>query len=252
MMKFKFFKIADFRSLIIFILCIGLLIGIPFYWFLLVPPALELEEINQSSYSASGYFAPGGYFNLKIDLGKQSIQGYNNGELKIFPNVTDSQNISLWILSDTGVDHWPGSKSEIKYSSNSPINKEMFVIVDKIEIPNNTELKGQTVPINIRYYANYPVQTDQTEILGGTITKFNVNTATFEKNITIKLDNRVISPHDLEVINMNESWKKILSLIIWIVALFILIFFFTDFKIIKDIKTKFKEFIIFLSEKIRI
>ena len=250
MMKFKFIKIANVRSLIIFILCVGLLIGIPFYWFFLVPPALELQEINQSSYSASGYFAPGGYFYLKMSLGKQSIQGYNNGELNIIPNITTSQNVSLWNPIDIRVDQWPGSKSEIKYSSNSPINSNMYLIVEKIDIPNKTELKGQTVPINIKYSVNYPVQTDQTDILGGTITNFNVQTDTFEKNITLKLNNQVITPQDLEVINMNESWKKTLSLIIWIIDFLILIFLFMDLKIINDIKTKFRNSIRIISKKI--
>ena len=236
-MDIKYLKIKDTRSLIIFLLCIGLLIGIPLYWFFLVPPALELQEINQSSYSVAGYLAPGGYFNLEINLGKESIQGYHNGELKIVPNITDAQNVSLWNPIEMRVDQWPGSKNEIKYSSNSPINKDMVLIIDKIDIPNNTALKGQTVPLTVKYSMNYPIQTGVTEILGGSITNFNMKTENFEKNISIKLNNQVITPKELEAINMNESWKKTLSLVIWIIDLLFFILFCTEFKVIENFKT---------------
>lgn len=216
----------------------GLLIGIPVYWFLLVPPALELQEINQTSYTASGYFAPGGYFNMKINLGKESILGYHNGALNIVPNITNPQNVSLWQPTEKRVDQWPGSKSEIKYSSNEPINQPMILIIDKIEIPNSTELRGKDVPVTIKYSMNYPVQTGLTEVLGGTITNFGLNTEIFEKNITVKLKNQVITPRDLEVISMNETWKKILSLIIWIFTLLFIILAYTKFEFINNFKTK--------------
>lgn len=232
----KHLKIKDTRSLIIFIICMALLIGIPIYWFLLVPPALEVEEINQSTYSASGYFAPGGYFTIKINLGKESILGYHNGALNIIPNITSTENVSLWQPTDERVDQWPGSKSEIKYSSSDPINQPMILTINKVEIPNSTELKGKTVPVTIKYSVNYPVQTDLTEVLGGTITNFEVNTDYFEKNITMKLDNQVITQRDLEVIGMNEPWKKILSLVIWIFDLLFILLIFSKFEFIDNFK----------------
>lgn len=239
----KYLKVKDIKSLIIFLFCIGLLIGIPFYWFFLVPPAPELQEINQSSYSVSGYLAPGGYFNLQINLGEQSIQGYHNGELNLIFNITNTQNVSLWNPTDTRVDQWPGSKSEIKYSSNSPINKNMVLIIDKINIPNETGLKGQTVPLNIKYSVNYPAQTDQTEILGGTITNFDMKTDYIEKNISIKLNNQMITQKQLDAINMNESWKKTLSLVIWIIDLLFFMFFCTEIKVIENFKTNSRNLI---------
>ncbi len=236
-MNIKYLKIKDIRSLIIFLLCIGILIGIPVYWFVLVPPALELQEINQSSYSASGYFAPGGYFNLEINLDKESIQGLHNGQLNIVPNITNSQNVSLWEPIEMRVDQWPGSKSEIKYSSSDPINQKMILIINKIDIPNGTELKGKTVPITVKYYVNYPVQTGLTEVLGGTITNFDVKTEVIQKTISVKLTNQVITQKDLDVIVMNESWKKIISLVIWIFDLLFLLLVFAEFEVIKNFKT---------------
>lgn len=35
---------------------------------------------------------------------------------------------------------------------------------------------------------------------------------------------------------MNESWKKVVSAIIWLVSFFILLFFYTNFKMIESIK----------------
>lgn len=75
--------------------------------------------------------------------------------------------MSLWQPTDTRVDEWPGTKSEIKYSSNDPINKRMVLTIDRINIPNSTELKGKTVPITIDYSVNYPVQMGLTEVLWG-------------------------------------------------------------------------------------
>jgi hypothetical protein len=241
--NWKFLKIKDTWHLIIFILCMVLLIGIPVYWFLLVPPALELQDVNQSSYTASGYFAPGGYFSLNINLGKDSILGYHNGALNIIPNITNPQNQSLWQPTDERVDQWPGSKTEIKYSSSEPINQPMILQIDKVEIPNSTELKGKTVPITIKYSANYPVQTGLTEVFGGSITNFEVNTEYFEKNITVKLENQVITPRDLEVIGMNEIWKKVLSLIIWIFDLLFILLVFTKFEFITNFKTNSRNLI---------
>ena len=247
----KYLKIKDVRSLVIFLLCMGILIGIPLYWFVLVPPALELQEINQSTYTESGYLAPGGYFKLELNLGKESIRGYHNGVLNIVPNITNAQNESLWQPVDERVDQWPGSKTEIKYSSSDPINKKIILTIDKINIPNSTELKGKTVPVTIKYYANYPVQTDLTEIIGGTITNFGVNTEVFEKNITIKLGNQVITQRDLEVIEMNELWKKILSLVIWIIDLLAILLVFTTFQFITNFKANVRNSLDKIIKRIR-
>lgn len=235
-MKVKYLKIKDIKSLIIFILCVGILIGIPVYWFVLVPPALEPQEINQSSYSATGYFAPGGYFKLGIDLDKESIQGLHNGELSILPHIINQQNESLWQPMYLRVDQWPGSKSEIKYSSNDPINQGMVLTINKINIPSITELKGTTVPITIKYFINYPVQTGLTEVLGGTINNFDVKTEVIEKNISVKLDNQIITQKDRDIIVTNEPWKKIVSMVIWVIDLLILLLAFTDFKVIENFK----------------
>ncbi len=235
-MKVKYLKIEDIKSLIIFILCVGILISIPVYWFILVPPALELKEIDQNSFTATGYFAPGGYFNVELDLGKDSIQGLHNGALFIAPNITNSQNESLWQPTDMRVDQWPGTKQEIKYSSNDPINKRMVLTIDRINIPNNTELKGKTVPITIEYSVNYPAQMGLTEVLGGTITNFDIKTEVIEKNISVTLGNQVITQRDMDIIAMNESWKKIASLVIWIVTLLILLLMFTTFKFVENFK----------------
>lgn len=233
----KYLKIDDLRSLIIFIICMVILIGIPVYWFALVPAPLQMQEINQSSYTATGYFAPGGYFTLKMDLGQESIHGYHNGVVNVAPNITDSQNVSLWEpAEDIRVDEWPGSKTEIKYSSNDPLNKEMFLTIDKIDIPNSTELKGKTVPVTVKYTVNYPIQNGMTEILGGSITNFDLNTEIYEKNITLKLDNHVVTQRDLEVISMNESWKKQLSLAIWIIDLLIIIFVFSKLIVVEKFR----------------
>ncbi|MEN6593287.1 MAG: hypothetical protein ABFC12_08635 [Methanobacterium sp.] len=35
----------------------GILVSIPVYWFVLVPPALELQEFNQDSATVTGYLA---------------------------------------------------------------------------------------------------------------------------------------------------------------------------------------------------
>jgi len=80
---------------------------------------------------------------------------------------THSQNMSLWQPTDTRVDEWPGTKSEIKYSSNDPINKRTVLNINRINIPNSTKLKGKTVPITIEYTVNYPVQMGLTEVLWG-------------------------------------------------------------------------------------
>ncbi len=250
-MNLPFKEINNIKTLAAFILCIGILIAIPVYWFLLVPPAMELQEINQGSYTATGYLSPGGYLNLEIDLKDESIQGYHNGLVNILPNTTITQNGAIWPPEDSRIDQWPGSKEEIKYSSNGPLNKEMYLKI-KINIPNQTNLKGQTIPINIRYDFNYPYQTEVTEVLGGTATNFETRTGVFQKTISLKLNNEVITPDDLAVINMNESWKKILSGIIWIIDLLILIFVFTNFEVVEKIKTKFKDFSINVLKKFKI
>jgi hypothetical protein len=237
-MKVKHLKIDDARSLIAFILCVGILVGIPVYWFVLVPPALEIQEIHQGPFTATGYFAPGGYFNVQLNLDKDSIQGLHNGALFIAPHITNSQNVSLWQPTDTRVDQWPGTKSEIKYSSSDPINKRMFLTIDRINIPNSTELKGKTVPITIQYSVNYPVQIGLTEVLGGTITNFDVKTEVIERNLTIKLGNKVITSRDKEIIVANELWKKIVSLVVWIISLLIILLVFTTFKFVENFKRK--------------
>ncbi|HTX61276.1 MAG TPA: hypothetical protein VMC48_03130 [Methanobacterium sp.] len=247
----KYLKIDDIRSLIIFIICMGILIGIPVYWFVFVPSPLESKEINQSSYTATGYFAPGGYFKLEMNLGKESILGYHNGLLNVAPNITTSQNESLWQPVEMRVDEWPGSKTEIKYSSNNPINQEMILTVDRIDIPNSTELKGKTVPITVKYTANYPSQNEITEILGGTITNFDLNTEVFEQNITVKLDNRVITSRDLEVIGMNESWKKELSLIIWIIDFLIILLVFTKLIVVEKFNSKVRHLVKRILERLK-
>ena len=234
----KYLKIDDLRSLMIFIICMGILIGIPIYWSVFVPPALESQKIDQSPYTITGYFAPGGYFKLDINLAKESIQGYHNGALKVMPNITNSQNESLWEPLEMRVDEWPGSKTEIKYSTNDPINQNMYLSIEKIDIPNSTELKGKTVPITVKYSANYPVQTELTEIIGGTITKFGVKTEIFERNITVKLDNKVITSRDLEAINMNELWKKELSIVIWIIDFLIILLGFTKLIVVEKFNRK--------------
>ena len=156
---------------------------------------MELQEINQGSYTATGYLSPGGYLNLEIDLKDESIQGYHNGLVNILPNTTITQNGAIWPPEDSRIDQWPGSKEEIKYSSNGPLNKEMYLKI-KINIPNQTNLKGQTIPINIRYDFNYPYQTEVTEVLGGTATNFETRTGVFQKTISLKLNNEVIRERD--------------------------------------------------------
>ncbi|MCE5214471.1 MAG: hypothetical protein LLF83_07120 [Methanobacterium sp.] len=240
-MNLPFKEINNVKTLAVFILCIGILIVIPVYWFFLVPPAMELQEIHQDSYTATGYLAPGGYLNLEIDLGEESIQGYHNGAVNVLPNTTITQNGTIWPPQDLRVDQWPGSKEEIKYSSNGPLNKEMYLNI-KVDIPNQTSLKGQTIPLNIRYDFNYPFQTGLTEVLGGTATNFETRTEVFQKTIQLKLNNEVMTQKDLEVISMNETWKKVLSVIIWIIDLLFLIFVFTDFEMVDKIKDKFKRF----------
>lgn len=240
-MKVKQLKIEDTRSLIAFIICVGILIGIPVYWFVLVPPALEIQEIHQGPFTATGYFAPGGYFNVELNLGKDSIQGLHNGALFITPHINNSQNVSLWQPTDTRVDQWPGTKSEIKYSSSDPINKRMFLTIDQINIPNSTELKDKTVPITIRYSVNYPVQIGLTEVLGGTITNFNVKTEVIERNMSVKLSNKIITSKDKDIIVANELWKKILSLVVWIISLLVILLLFTTFKFVENFKRNVRD-----------
>ncbi len=66
---------------------------------------------------------------------------------------------------------------------------------------------------------------------------FDVETEIIEKNISIKLDNHVITQRDLEIIVINEPWKKIVSLVILAIDLFVLLLFFTEFKVIENFKT---------------
>lgn len=250
-MNLPFKEISDVRLLIVFLLCIGFLIAVPVYWFFFVPPAVELQEISQDPFYASGYFAPGGYFNLELDLGRESIQGFHNGALNIIPNMTNSRNGTIWQPIELRIDQWPGSKEAIKYDSNSPLNKKMVLKINRIDIPEQTELKGQTIPLYIKYHVNYPVQTLSTEVLGGTATNFGFKTEYIERTIYIKLDNRIITQRDLEAINMNESWKKVLSLVLWVVDFLFILFFYTDFKVIDDIKTKFTSTLGKLSKRIK-
>lgn len=235
--KIKNLNIEDTKSLIAFLLCVGILVSIPVYWFVLVPPALELQEINQRSYKATGYFAPGGYFKLEMNLDKESIKGLHNGQLNIIPHTINTQNESRWDPTEMRVDQWPGSKSEIKYSSQDPVNQMMILTISKIDIPQRADLKGKIVPITIKYFVNYPVQTGLTEIIGGTITNFEVNTDVIEKNITIRLNDQVITQKELDTIEMNENWKKVTSLVVWIIDFLILLLVFTEFKVIKNFKT---------------
>ena len=235
-MKIKYLNIEDRRSLIAFILCLGIIIGIPVYWFVLLPQALEVQEIHQGPFTATGYFAPGGYFNVELNLGKASIQDLHKGALFVIPRITNSQNISLWQPTDEKVDQWPGSKSEIKYSTSDPINKRMILTIDQINISNNTELKGKSVPITIQYTVNYPVQIGLTEILGGTITNFDVRTEVIERNLTVELSNTVITSKDRDTIVANQLWKKIASLVVWISTLLIILLAFTNFKFVVNFK----------------
>lgn len=253
-MKVKYLKterLKDIKSLIIFVLCVGILVGIPVYWFTLVPPELELQKMSQDSYTVTGYPSPGGFVNLEVDLGKDSIQGLHNGELNFLPLIVDSQNRSLWNPTEIGVDQWPGSKTEIKYSSNDPVNKRMILVLDKIEIPNNSELKGKTVPINIRYTVNYPVQTHLTEILGGSVTNFEVNSEIIEKNITLTLNNQVLTQKDLDAITINEPWKKIVSLVVWLMDLLVIIMVFLELVVVENFKKKSRNFFKSVMDKIR-
>lgn len=238
-MILDYLKIDDNRSKIIFLLCMVILIVIPVYWFFFVPPAMDLQEINQGTFNASGYFAPGGYFSLEIDLDKESIQGYHNGMLSIIPNITGARNGTIWQPMEFRVDQWPGSKEEIKYSSNMPLNTRMVLNIKKVDIPSQSELKGQTIPLYIKYQVNYPVQTINTEVLGGTVTNPGIKTETVERTIHIPLDNKMITPRDLEAINMNESWKKAFSLVIWIIDLIFILFIYTKFEVIDNIKASF-------------
>lgn len=235
-MKIKYLNIEDRWSLIAFIICLGIIISLPIYWFVLLPPALDVEEIHQGPFIVTGYFAPGGYFSVELNLGKDSIQGLHNGALFVIPRITNSQNISLWQPTDEKVDQWPGSKSEIKYSNNDPINKRMILTIDQINISNNTELKGKSVPITIQYTVNYPVQIGLTEILGGSITNFDVRTEVIERNLTVELSNTVITSKDRDTIVANELWKKIASLILWISTLLIILLAFTNFKFVVNFK----------------
>jgi len=234
--NFKFNK--DLRSIVVLILCLALLVGIPFYWFFLVPPTLELQEIHQDSFTASGYFAPGGYFNISMGMGKESIQKLHNGELNIIPNLTSTQKAKgiTWNPMLFRIDQWSGSKEEIKYDPNSPVNGEIILNVKRVDIPNQTELKGGTIPLTIKYNVNYPYQTLSTELFGGTATKFDVKTETIVKTVNIKLGNKVISKSELEAISMNENWKKIISALMWVTSFFILLLFYTNFKTIESIK----------------
>lgn len=253
-MNFKYLKMEkmdDIKSLIIFIICVGILIGIPVYWFALVPPALEVQEISQNPYTATGYPSPGGFVKLEVDLGKDSIQGLHNGQLNFIPLLINSQNKSLWDPTEFMVDQWPGSKSEIKYSSGDPVNKRMVLVLDRVDIPKNSELKGQKVPINIRYYVNYPTQTSLTEVIGGSVTNFEVNSELIEKNITLQLDNQVITQEEVDAIAMNEPWKKITSLILWIIDLLVIVFVFLEVSAVENFKDKSRSSFNYVVEKIR-
>jgi len=68
------FNINNLPSLAVLIIYLAILIVIPVYWFFIVPSALELQEIYQDSFNASGYFAPGAYFNLTIDMDAESTK----------------------------------------------------------------------------------------------------------------------------------------------------------------------------------
>lgn len=237
-MKFKYLKVDDIRSLIIFILCVGILVFIPVYWFVFVPPAPQLQEIHQNSNNISGYFAPGGYINLEMDLGKDSIAGLHNGELNIIPHIINSQNESLWKPTDMRVDQWPGSKSQIKYSSGDHVNQRMILILDNFDIPNSTELKGKTVPITVKYTVNHPALGSSTELLGGTVDNFDVNTDIIEKNISITLNNQVLTQKDRDAVSMNEGWKKVTSAVVWIIVLLIIILMFLKIGVVENFEKK--------------
>ena len=108
----------------------------------------------------------------------------------------------------------------------------MILTIDQINISNNTELKGKSVPITIQYTVNYPVQIGLTEILGGTITNFDVRTEVIERNLTVELSNTVITSKDRDTIVANQLWKKIASLVVWISTLLIILLAFTNFKLL--------------------
>ncbi len=112
----------------------------------------------------------------------------------------------------------------------------MILTIDQINISNNTELKGKSVPITIQYTVNYPVQIGLTEILGGTITNFDVRTEVIERNLTVELSNTVITSKDRDTIVANQLWKKIASLVVWISTLLIILLAFTNFKFVVNFK----------------
>lgn len=242
-MKANFNFPKDPQSLIITAVCLMILVAIPVYWLFFVPPALELQEIRGDGYTASGYFSPGGYFNLTITLENQSIQGFNYGQLIIIPNLTSDQKArGVWQPTSMSIEEWPGSKSEINYNTNDKLNKNIIVYVTRVDIPNQTELSGETVPIVIKYDVDYPYQTYSTEILGGTVSNFREQTGTVEKTVTVELGSKIITKSDLNAIIMNESWKKAASSIIWIFDLLFLLSFYTDFRAVKMVSQKFVKY----------
>jgi len=243
-MKANFNILKDPRSLIIITLCLAVLVLIPAYWFFLVPSTLELQEIHGDGFDASGYFSPGGYFNLTIRLENQSIQGFNYGDLTITPNLTTSQKTSgIWQPNTIHIEEWPGSKSEINYDPKDKLNKNIVVYVQRINIPNKTELSGENVPIIIRYYADYPYQTYSTEIFGGTVNNFREQTGSFEKTIYVTMGSKVITKSQLNAIDMNETWKKVTSVIIWIIDFLFLLSFYTDFRTIKMVNNRLEQYL---------
>jgi len=54
--------------------------------------------------------------------------------------------------------------------------------------------------------------------MGGTITNFDVKTELIENNISVALKNQVITQRDMDIVAMNEPWKKIVYLVIWIIT----------------------------------
>ena len=60
-----------------------------------------------------------------------------------------------------------------------------------------------------------------------------MKTDSFERNITVKLSNQVITSKDLEAIDMNQLWKKELSLIIWVIDFLIILLGFTKLIVVE-------------------
>ena len=59
----------------------------------------------------------------------RSLQKLHNGQLNIIPNLTSEQRAEgiNWEPMLISIDQWPGSKDEIKYVSNSPLDGKIVL-----------------------------------------------------------------------------------------------------------------------------